>query len=421
MYSCRICGNTQTAKFLRLGSTPLANAFLTSDQLSQSEPRFPLDVVFCDQCGLVQLDYVVPPEIMFRDYIYVSSTSQTMPAHFGAYANEVVGRFMADATDMVVEMGSNDGCLLSAFVKQGRKVVGVEPAANLAAVANAARIPTVNDFFCKRSARVLLDREGPAKVIIGNNVLAHIGDLQDLVAGLDLLLRPDGIAVFEVPYLVDLLRKDEFDTVYHEHLSYFALRPLQKLFESRGMHIFDVKRVPVHGGSIRVYIGRDGSGEKVQTAVAELLNMEKAERLDILQTYQDLALRVERMKGELLARLRQFKAEGKKIAAYGAPAKGNTLLNHFGIGVDLIDFIVDRSPHKQGRFTPGTHIPVVGVDRLLQDQPDYTLLLAWNFADEVLAQQKTYLDRGGEFIVPVPWPRVLSSSDQVELVSELRS
>lgn len=421
MYSCRICGKTRTAKFLSLGPTPLANSFLTRDQLSQREARFPLDIVFCDQCGLVQLDFIVPSEVMFRNYIYVSSTSQTMSTHFDAYANEIVTRFMAPPEYMAVEIGSNDGCLLAAFRKRGRRAVGVEPAANLAALANAAGITTVNDFFCERSARALRDREGTANVIIGNNVLAHVANLQDLVAGLDLLLRPDGIAVFEVPYLVDLLRKDEFDTIYHEHLSYFALRPLQRLFESQGLCVFDVKRLPVHGGSIRVYVAKSRAGMQIEPAVSDLLQLENLEQLDSFRTYQNFAVRVDKMKQELLTLLSGLKTAGKTIAAYGAPAKGNTLLNHFGIGTDLVDFIVDRNPYKQGLYTPGTHIPVLGVDRLLEEQPDYVLLLAWNFADEVLEQQRLYLDRGGKFIVPVPRPRVLTPKAHAEVALELLS
>lgn len=410
MYSCRICGNTQTTKFLRLGPTPLANSFLRPGQMEEPELCFPLDVVFCDQCGLVQLDYVAPPEIMFRDYIYVSSTSQTMLTHFKAYADEIMSRFVESPRDLVLEMGSNDGCLLRTFRDHGFRALGVEPAANLAAMANRAGISTINDFFSERSARDVRAREGSAKVIIGNNVLAHIGDLYDLVAGVDALLCPDGVAVFEVPYLIDLLRKDEFDTIYHEHLSYFALRPLQRLFESRGMRIFDVKRLPVHGGSVRVYVSKLEAGRGELPSVGDLLLLERSERLDSYETYEAFANRVEKMKLELTALLRKLKASRANIAGYGAPAKGNTLLNHFEIGTDLLDFIADRSPYKQGMYTPGKHIPVVPAEWLLEKQPDYVLLLAWNFADEILEQQREYLSRGGKFIVPIPDPKILTQS-----------
>lgn len=408
MDACRICKNTQTTKFLRLGSMPLANSFLRPDQLDKPEPRFPLDVVFCEECGLVQLDHVVPPEVMFRDYIYVSSTSQTMPTHFAAYADEIVARFIESPQDLVLEMGSNDGCLLRAFQEHGVRALGVEPAGNLAASANAAGLATVNDFFCERSAREIRKREGAVKIIIGNNVLAHIGDLEDLAAGLDVLLRPDGIAVFEVPYLMDLLKKDEFDTIYHEHLFYFALRPLRRLFGSRGMRVFDVKRLSVHGGSMRVYVSRSGTGAEAVPSVEEFLLLEKSEKLDLPGTYEAFGGRVARMKQELTALLCGLKASGARIAGYGAPAKGNTLLNYFQIGTDLLDFIADRSPLKQGMYTPGEHIPVVGAERILEKQPDYVLLLAWNFVDEVLEQQSEYLNRGGKFIVPIPRPKVVS-------------
>jgi C-methyltransferase C-terminal domain/Putative zinc binding domain/Methyltransferase domain len=420
MDSCRICKNIQTTKFLRLGPTPLANSFLRPDQLDKPEPSFPLDVVFCEECGLVQLDQAVPPEVMFLDYIYVSSTSQAMTAHFAAYADEIAHRFIESPQDLVMEMGSNDGCLLRALQKYRLRSLGVEPAANLASTANEAGIATVNDFFCERSAREIREREGAAKVIIGNNVLAHIGDLHDLAAGLDVLLAPDGVAVFEVPYLLDLLRKDEFDTIYHEHLFYFALRPLQRLFESRGMQIFDVRRLPIHGGSIRVYVSRTGASVEAQPSVADLFLLEKSERLDALETYEDFAGRVEKMKHELTGLLSELKASGARIAGYGAPAKGNTLLNYFQIGAEVIDFIVDLSPHKQGMYTPGKHIPVLAVGRLLAEQPDYVLLLAWNFAEEILEQQSEYLNRGGKFIVPIPQPKIMARDGCVDAAAGLQ-
>jgi hypothetical protein len=340
-----------------------------------------------------------------------------MLAHFRAYADEIVNRFIESPQDLVLEIGSNDGCLLRAFQKLRVRALGIEPAANLATIANAAGIATVNDFFCERTAKETREREGAAKVIIGNNVLAHIGDLHDYAVGLDALLRPDGIAVFEVPYLIDLLRKDEFDTIYHEHLSYFALRPLQRLFASHGMRIFDVKRLPVHGGSIRVYVSRIGSGLEALPSVESLLLLEESEKLDSLGTYQAFADRVDRMRVEITALLRGLKASGRRIAGYGAPAKGNTLLNHFQIGADLIDFIVDRSPYKHGMYTPGMRIRVVAVERLLDEQPDYVLLLAWNFVEEVLEQQSEYLNRGGKFIVPIPQPRIIAGNGRAELAS----
>jgi hypothetical protein len=411
MNPCRICDNPKVAPFLDLGATPLANSFLKREELSGPESRFPLQVVFCDTCGLVQLDHVVPPEVMFRSYIYVSSTSQTMPAHFSAYADDVVSRGRRSPEDLFVEIGSNDGCLLRALKKHEARILGVEPATNLAAIANAEGLTTVNDFFCERSAIAIRESEGPAKVVIGNNVLAHVSDLKGLMNGLDALLRPDGVGVFEVPYLVDLLEKCEFDTIYHEHLSYFSVGALQRLFSSKGFQVHDVKRVPVHGGSIRVYVSRTGIGSDPLPSVSELLALEKRENLSSLQTYNAFATQVGLSKRKNRSLLSKLKESGARIAAYGAPAKGNTLLNYFEIGNELLDYVVDRSAYKQGMYTPGTHIPVVPPSRLLKDQPDYVLVLAWNFIEEIMDQQEEYLSRGGKFIVPIPEPRIMQQHE----------
>jgi hypothetical protein len=421
MNPCRVCENEGVTKFLSLGSTPLANSFLTREQLDQSEPRFPLDVVFCARCGLVQLDHEVPPDVLFRNYIYVSSTSQTMPAHFAAYAAEVVSRFTRSPDDLVVEIGSNDGCLLGIFKRSNVRTLGIEPAANVAAIANAAGLVTLNEFFCRRSALNIRDTHGPAKIIVGNNVLAHVGNLKDLLAAVDALLQPEGVAIFEVPYLVDLLEKCEFDTIYHEHLSYFTVGSLQKLFDSGGMRVFDVKRVPVHGGSIRVYVGRPGIGPGVLPSVERMLSLETKADLGRLQTYQSFAVRVEAIRQRNRDLLSELKASGAKIAAYGAPAKGNTLLNYFEIGSDVLDFVADRSPHKQGMYTPGSHIPVVEPGALLREQPDYVLVLAWNFIEEILKQQSGYLSRGGKFIVPIPEPSLIARSGKTETAATIHS
>ncbi len=421
MNVCRVCENDRVIKFLSLGSMPLANSFLTREQLNQDEPRYPLDIVFCPRCGLVQLDHEVPPEVLFRNYIYVSSTSQTMPVHFAEYAKEVVSRFTNSSNDLVVEIGSNDGCLLGAFKRNKVRILGIEPAGNIAAIANGAGLTTLNDFFCQRSARAVREKDGPAKVIVGNNVLAHVGNLMDLLDGVDVLLRTDGVAVFEVPYLVDLLEKCEFDTIYHEHLSYFTVGSLQKLFNLKDMTLFDVRRVPVHGGSIRVYVGRSRTGLQALPSVHQMLSLEKKARLDELETYQAFAQRVESIKEKNRAILTELKRSGASIAAYGAPAKGNTLLNYFGIGSELLDFVADRSPHKQGLYTPGTHIPVVDPGILLRDPPDYVLVLAWNFIDEIVKQQSEYLSGGGKFILPIPEPIVIAVSGKPETAASIRS
>ena len=407
MQACRICSGKKTRKFLTIGPTPLANAFLRQDQLNGNEASFPLDVYFCETCGLVQLGYVVPPEIMFRDYIYVSSTSDTIPRYFGEYADEVAARFLKSTEDLVVEMGSNDGCLLKQFQKHNARTLGVEPAGNIAKIATENGVETLNDFFCERSAKLVLEKKGAAKIILGNNVLAHIGNLEDTLKGLDALLAPDGKAIFDVPYLVNLLDNLEFDTIYHEHLSYFSVHPLDYLFRKYGFKVFDVKRVSIHGGSIRVYANRKDAEPIVQNSVHDLLAIEKERHLDRFEPYAEFGSRVSKLREDLLQVLRKLKSQGKRLAGYGAPAKGNTLLNYCKIGTDILDYIVDKSPLKQNLYTPGMHIPVYGVEKLLQDRPDFVLILAWNFADEIMRQQGAYSRQGGKFILPIPVPRIV--------------
>src|SRR5579862_363994 len=407
MQPCRICSGLKMRKFLAIGPTPLANAFLRKDQLNGAEASYPLDVYFCETCALVQLGYVVPPEIMFRDYIYVSSTSDTIPRYFGEYADEVAARFLKSPDDLVVEMGSNDGCLLKQFQKHKVRTLGVEPAANIARIATENGVETLNDFFCERSAKLVREKNGKAKIILGNNVLAHIGNLEDLLKGLDALLAPDGKAIFDVPYLVNLLDNLEFDTIYHEHLSYFSVHPLDFLFRKYGFKVFDVKRVSIHGGSIRVYANRADAEPAVQTSVQDLLALEAERHLDRFEPYAEFGSRVSALGEELVQMLRELKSRGKRIAGYGAPAKGNTLLNYCKIGTDMLDYIVDKSPLKQNLYTPGTHIPVHGVEKLLQDRQDYVLILAWNFAEEIMRQQRLYGEQGGKFILPLPTPKVV--------------
>ena len=404
---CRICQGTDLGRFLSLGSTPLANRFLTEAQLDEPEPEYPLDVLFCRACGLVQLGEVVPPEVLFRHYLYASSTSDTIPAHFARLAEEVHARFLLDAQSLVVEVASNDGCLLRAVKALGVRVLGVEPATNLARVAGEAGIETVNEFFSEATAKSLLADYGPARVIIANNVLAHVDDLGDFVRGLFTLLEDDGTVVIEAPYLMDLLDKTEFDTIYHEHLSYFAVAPLVRLFDRFGMRLFDLRQVGVHGGSLRLYVKKTLASPQASPEVGRLLSQEKARRLDQFETYAGFAARVERVRERLTTLIARFKAEGCRLAAYGAPAKGNTLLNYCKIGREHLEYTVDKSPLKQGLYTPGRHLQVYPPERLLMDRPDYTVLLAWNFAEEILQQQQAYTAQGGRFIIPIPEPRVV--------------
>ncbi len=405
--NCRICKNAELKKFLELGNQPLANSFLRKEDLKKPEPTYPLNLVFCNNCGLVQLDYVVPPELMFKSYLWVSGTSDAVPVHFQQLADESTKIVGAGENSLVVDIGSNDGTLLKGFKKVGIRTLGVEPATNIAEIARKSGIETVNDFFNSATAEKIVKEKSKAKIITATNVVAHINDSYDLLAGVSVLLEDDGAFVIEVPYLVDMIQNNEFDTAYHEHLSYFAIRPLTELFKSFDMEIFDVKRFPIHGGTIRIYVKKKSSNLKTTAAVGELLKLEEEMELDKFETYLEFADRIKRLKENLISLLKKLRSEGKNIIGYGAPAKGNTLLNFFGIDTKLLDYIADKNPLKHGLLTPGMHIPVVPVEKILEDKPDYMFILAWNFADEVMRQQQKYKDIGGKFIIPIPGPRIV--------------
>jgi hypothetical protein len=405
--SCRICGSAGLYFFLRLGPTPLANRFLSKKQLGEPEPAYPLDVCLCKRCGLVQLGFVVPPEILFRDYVYFSSTSSTIREHFAALAAEVLANF-ASKGDLVLEIASNDGVLLRNMIGSGVRTLGVEPATNIAAVANKAGVETLNDFFNSKTAQKIKSERGAAKVIIANNVFAHIPDLRDCVAGMESLLAADGTVIIEFPYLCDLYEKLEFDTVYHEHLSYFSLKPLMHLFSQFGMEIYDARKFPVHGGTMRIYVQKAGGGHKADTGViASFLKREESMGLYSPEAYDSFAVKVGELRTGLVALLKRLKKGGSRIAIYSAPAKGNTLLNYCGIGTALADYAVDKSPAKQGLFTPGMHIPVFSLDKLHAEPPDYLLILAWNFQDEIMEQEKAFAENGGHFVIPIPAPAIV--------------
>lgn len=354
----------------------------------------------------MQLGDVVPPEILFKDYIYVSGTSNTLRTHFEGMAKEVVEKFGLNSDSMVIDIGSNDGTLLRCFQGLKIKTLGVEPATNVAKLAREKGIETINDFFDEKIARRI---RGEAKVgaVLATNVFAHVNDLDDFLHGIKILLDDTGVFVIEVPYLVDLLEKMLFDTIYHEHLSYFALEPLATLFDRFDMKIIDVKRVDSHGGSIRVYVVRSTSSFQPTESVTRLLQLENRFRLSSPETYLDFASQLKLLKEKLVSMLKRFKAEGNKIVGYGAPAKGNTLLNYCKIGTDILDYIVDESPLKQGLYTPGAHIPVLPTRQIRVDRPDYVLLLAWNYATEILEREREYRRTGGKFIVPIPEPRII--------------
>ena len=399
--SCRVCRSNELTLILDLGTQPLANSFLRPEALGEAEARYPLELCRCDGCGHLQLSITVPPEIMFRDYLYVSGTSDTIPVHFARYAEDVAQRYVPQ-DGLVVEIGSNDGTLLRAFDRTRVRILGVEPARNIAAAANAAGIPTLDEFFNEEVARGILAKHGEASAIIGNNVVAHIDDLHGLMRAVSALLAPEGILVVEFPYVVDLLEKTAYDTIYHEHLSYFSVGSVVGLTSRFGLKVVDVRRLSVHGGSIRVFIAREGA---LSDDASELLALERSRGVAEGQPLASFVSTVQKQRDDLRRLLRDIRST-RRIAGYGAPAKGNTMLNYCEIDHRTLDFIVDRSPLKQGLLTPGTHIPVDGPERLISSGIRDTLLLAWNFADEILRQQEPYRVAGGRFIIPIPTPRL---------------
>ncbi|HLE19144.1 MAG TPA: class I SAM-dependent methyltransferase [Syntrophales bacterium] len=405
--NCRFCSKKDIFKFLELGTMALANSFLTREELqSIKEPKYPLDVFFCEQCGLVQIGYVVSPDALFKAYIYFSATSDLVHKHADYLAKSFQKRFGLNEKSQVVEIASNDGTVLQYFKKIGVKTLGVEPAKNIAKVAEESGIETFNDFFNDTTSQKIKDKYGAADVILGRHVFAHVPEIHGFVKGLKNLLSDHGAIAIEAPYLIDFIEKNEFDTVYHEHYSYLSVRSMSYLFNRYNMEVFDAERVAIHGGSIIYFIGHKGK-HQVNAGVTDLIKAELGKRLDKKETYAVFAERASKIKADLLALLKKLKASGKKIAAYGAPAKGNTLLNYCGITADLVEYTVDKSPYKQNLYTPGAHLPVYHPDKLVKDLPDYVLLLAWNFADEILEQQKAYRGKGGKFILPIPEIRIV--------------
>ncbi len=409
--TCRSCGASRLQLILSLGRTPLANSLLTASQLEEREPTFPLDLVFCPACTLVQITETVPPEQLFGEYLYFSSFSDTLLRHAETLVRQLVASRKLTASSRVIEIASNDGYLLQYYRQQGISVLGIEPAHNIARVAIEERgIPTLCEFFTPDLAGRLRNQGELADVIHAHNVLAHVADLNGFVAGIGLLLKDEGVAIIEVPYLKDLIDHCEFDTIYHEHLCYYSLTALDRLFRRHALFIQDVERIPIHGGSLRITAGKtphpDAPPQAGRENVVHLLAEEVHWGVDRFATYRDFGARVEALKATLTSMLAGFKRRGDRIAAYGAAAKGSTLLNYFGIGRETLDFVVDRSPHKQGHFMPGVHIPIFAPERLLEAMPDEVLLLTWNFADEILEQQRIYRQLGGRFIIPMPEVKV---------------
>lgn len=398
--ACRSCGARNLLPVLSLGEMPLANALLSPAQLDLPEPQYPLDLCFCPDCALVQITETVPPDVLFGEYLYFSSFSETMLAHAKELVDELVSQRQLSADSLVVEIASNDGYLLQYFKPHDVPVLGIEPAANIARVAEDKGVSTRVEFFGAEAALKLRDAGTTADVILGLNVLAHVADLNGFVAGVKTLLKTGGVAVFEFPYVADMIRQAEFDTIYHEHLCYYSLSAIKTLFERHRLTPVDVARLPLHGGSLRVTLAH--APAQPAASVASLLAEEAALGVTGYDYYRDFGDRVQALKEALVSKLAALKGDGKRLAAYGAAAKATVLLNYFGIGAETLEFVADRSDYKQGRYIPGVRLPITPPEELLAVGPDYVLLLTWNFAAEILEQQAEYRRRGGRFIIPIP-------------------
>ncbi|MDA0787447.1 MAG: class I SAM-dependent methyltransferase [Proteobacteria bacterium] len=407
--ACRFCGETLRTTFADLGATPLANSYLDNADPGTADPRYPLHARVCDSCFLVQAEDVVPAEEIFSDYAYFSSFSTSWVAHAEAYTKMAAKRFGLDSSSSVIEVASNDGYLLQHFVKAGIPVLGIEPAANVAKTAEANGVPTLAAFFGLDLAKSLRDKGTRADLLLGNNVLAHVPDLNDFVAGLAHLLSENGVLTMEFPHLARLIEDAQFDTIYHEHFSYFSLLVVEKVFARHGLRLFDVEELPTHGGSLRIFASRtDGHARPEENGLAKVRADEAAMALDNIESYAGFQARVEAIRDGLLAFLNDARTEGKSVAAYGAAAKGNTLLNYCGVDASRIDFVADVSDQKQGKFLPGSRIPIVAPAQLRDSRPDFVLILPWNLKREITTAHDYITDWGGRFVVAVPELTILS-------------
>lgn len=406
--ACRHCGAPLSRVFCDLRASPPSNSFLRPDDLLRGETAYPLRVYLCDACTLVQLPEHAPAEAIFDDYAYFSSYSESWLAHARAYCDMIAGRLGLGGDSLVVELASNDGYLLQYLRARGIPVLGIDPSRNVAAAAEARGVPTLVDFFGRRLARRLRQEGRAADLILGNNVLAHVPDVNDFVGGIRELLAPGGVVTMEFPHVVRLVEDVQFDTIYHEHFSYFSLHTARRIFAAAGLTIFDVEELPTHGGSLRIFARhRENEALPVSRAVLDLAAREAAGGYDRPQGYEGFEDKVRRIKRDLLRFLLDLRERGERIVGYGAPAKGNTLLNYCGIGTDLLDYTVDRNPMKQGRYLPGTRIPVREPEAIAQDKPDYVLVLPWNIRAEIMGQLAHIRDWGGRFVVPIPTLEVL--------------
>lgn len=400
---CRLCGKPLKYTFLDLGISPLANSYVNSDRMQQSESMYPLKTFVCDSCYLVQVEDYESPDHIFSDYAYFSSYSESWLAHCKSYVNKMIERFGFNSQQQVIEIASNDGYLLQYFAEREVPVLGIEPAANVAAVAKERGIPTVVNFFGTELAEKLREQGQSADLLLGNNVLAHVPNLNDFVSGMKIVLKPSGVITMEFPHLKELIEYVQFDTIYHEHYSYFSFTTVCELFSKHGLVVFDVDKLSTHGGSLRIYVQHaDYSEREISLAVLHLIEEELAygiKDLDMYQMYKEQAVKLKR---DIVRLCIDLKNEGKTIAGYGAPAKGNTLLNYCGLDKDYFDFTVDRSPHKQGKYLPGSRVPIYAPDKIKDEKPDYLFVLPWNLKDEIIKQTEYIREWGGKWIIPVP-------------------
>ncbi len=406
--SCRFCGTPLVHTFVDLGMSPLCESYVSASQLNDMEAFYPLRVFVCDRCFLVQLPEHVSPEAIFAEYAYFSSYADSWVEHARVFTEEMIDRLDLDANSHVVEVASNDGYLLQHFVDRGIPALGIEPAANVAEVAVEKGIPTLVEFFGRASARGLAEKKKHADLIVGNNVLAQVHDINDFVAGMKTLLKDQGVITMEFPHLMRLVEQNQFDTIYHEHYSYFSLWTAQQIFAAHGLALFDVDELQTHGGSLRIYACHaDDASNPVTSSIACLIDREESAGLRGLAYYWSFDEQVRTTKRKLLDFLIRTKAQRKSIVGYGAPGKGNTLLNYCGIGTDFLDYTVDRNPYKQGKFLPGTHIPIHVPEHITETRPDYVLILPWNVSGEIMDQLTHIRDWGGRFVIPIPEVQVI--------------
>lgn len=407
MITCRMCKRPNLVRYLDLGFTPPADKFLTDKTITEPEIYYPLQVLLCSDCGQSQLSYVVPPDVLYaEDYVYEMSITKMGQDHWAEFARSVSTKLELKPNSLVIDIGSNVGVLLEEFKKNKARILGVDPASTIAKIANDKGVETICDVFNIDLAHKILKKHGHASVITGTNVFAHINDLDELMKGVNILLDDKGVFIFESPYLVNLINSLEYDTIYHEHLSYLSVKPLVNFFRMFGMEIFHIEERDIHGGSFRVFINRIGN-RPISPIISKMINKEEEMDLYSLDTLKKFANNVENNRKELLDLLYSLKMKGKKIAAVAAPAKGMTLLNYCHIGNNILDFATEKSTLKIGRYTPGMHLPLVSDDELINKKVDYALILAWNFADEIMDNLKEFQEKGGKFIIPIPSPKII--------------